>query len=116
MKFLHFKQSVKDHFISNIKSFQWDKKKGGGDFNNSQLHNLYDGNRIQILFTYPYTSQQNGLSEWMLRNINNMIRSLMFHAHLPPIYWVESLHMVAHLLNILPTTTINNQSPFNVIP
>ncbi|GKD27808.1 ribonuclease H-like domain-containing protein [Tanacetum coccineum] len=48
----------------------------------------------------------------MLRTINNLIRTLLFQAHLPPSYWVEALNMAAHLLNILPSTAINNELPF----
>lgn len=48
----------------------------------------------------------------MIRAINNLIRTLLFQDHLPPIYWVEALNMATHLLNILPSTAINNEIPF----
>ncbi|GJV22826.1 ribonuclease H-like domain-containing protein [Tanacetum coccineum] len=48
----------------------------------------------------------------MLCTINNLIRTLLFQAHIPPSYWVEALNMAAHLLNILPSTAINNEIPF----
>lgn len=48
----------------------------------------------------------------MIRTINNIIRTLLFQAKLPPIYWVKALHMATHLLNILPSTSINNDIPF----
>nr|GEX48100.1 ribonuclease H-like domain-containing protein [Tanacetum cinerariifolium] len=51
-------------------------------------------------------------SERMLRTINNLIRTLLFQAHIPPSYWVEALNMTAYLLNILPSTAINNEIPF----
>ncbi|GJY54450.1 ribonuclease H-like domain-containing protein [Tanacetum coccineum] len=35
------------------------------------------------------------------------------HARMPPSYWVEALNMAAYLLNILPSTAINNEIPFN---
>ncbi|GJT84447.1 ribonuclease H-like domain-containing protein [Tanacetum coccineum] len=35
-----------------------------------------------------------------------------FKHRIPPSYWVEALNMVAHLLNILPSTAINNEIPF----
>ena len=47
----------------------------------------------------------------MLRTINNLIRTLLFQAHMPPSYWVEALNMAAHLLNLLPSTAINNEIP-----
>lgn len=48
----------------------------------------------------------------MLRTLNNAIRTLLFHARLPPTYWTEALHMATHLLNILPSTTLNNDTRF----
>ncbi|GJS54724.1 ribonuclease H-like domain-containing protein [Tanacetum coccineum] len=53
------------------------------------------------------------MGKWnaMIRTINNLIRTLLFQAHLPPTFWVEALHMAAHLLNILPSTAINNEIP-----
>lgn len=47
----------------------------------------------------------------MLRTINNMIRTLLFQASATLEYWVEALHTAAHLLNILPSTAINNDAP-----
>ncbi|KAJ9553553.1 hypothetical protein OSB04_017598 [Centaurea solstitialis] len=64
-------------------------------------------------FSCLYTSQQNGKSERMLRIINNVVRTLLFQAHLPPTYWVEALHMASHLLNILPSTALHHDTPFH---
>ena len=47
----------------------------------------------------------------MIRTINNMMRTLLFHSHLPPPFWPEALHMAAHLLNILPPVSIYNDTP-----
>ncbi|GKC36739.1 ribonuclease H-like domain-containing protein [Tanacetum coccineum] len=47
----------------------------------------------------------------MIRTINNLIRTLLFQAHLPPTFWVEALHMSTYLLNLLPSSAINNEIP-----
>ncbi|GJR57528.1 ribonuclease H-like domain-containing protein [Tanacetum coccineum] len=107
-KFIHFRAFVKNQFNCDIKSLQCDH---GGEFDNTDLHKLFDTNGITIRFSCPRTSQQNGKSERMIRTINNLIRTLLFQAHLPPTFWVEALHMAALLLNILPSTTINNETP-----
>jgi hypothetical protein len=39
----------------------------------------------------PYTSPQNGKAERIIRSINNVVRSLLFQASMPPSYWVEAL-------------------------
>jgi hypothetical protein len=50
----------------------------------------------------PYTFAQNGKAERVIRTTNNTVRSLLFHASVPPTFWVAALNMVTHLLNILP--------------
>ncbi|GJZ44585.1 ribonuclease H-like domain-containing protein [Tanacetum coccineum] len=108
-KFLLFRAYVKTQFDKEIKSFQCDH---GGEFDNTRQHDLFKTNGIQFRFSCPKTSQQNGRSERMIRTINNLIRTLLFQAHLPPQYWTEALFMATHLLNILPSTAIKNDIPF----
>ncbi|GKA53712.1 ribonuclease H-like domain-containing protein [Tanacetum coccineum] len=108
-KLLHFRAFVKTQFNREIKAFQCDH---GGEFDNNTLHELFATNGIQFRFSCPRTSQQNGKSERMIRTINNVVRSLLFQARLPPEYWVEALLTAAYLLNILPSTSINNDIPY----
>jgi len=108
-KFIHFRNIVKTQFKTEIKEFQCDH---GGEFDNLALHTLLDNHGIHIRFSCPKTSQQNGKSERMIRSINNFIRTLLFHAHIPPTYWVEALLTATHLLNLLPSKSINNEIPF----
>jgi hypothetical protein len=61
--------------------------------------------------SYPYTSQQNGRVERILRTVNNIVRSLLFQARLPPPYWVEALHTATYLLNLHPTSTLHYSTP-----
>ncbi|GKA93918.1 ribonuclease H-like domain-containing protein, partial [Tanacetum coccineum] len=108
-KFMHFRAYVKNQFKSEIKSFQCDH---GGEFDNKQLHTLFSNNGIQFRFSCPKTSQQNGNAKRMICTINNVIRTLLFQAYLPPSFWVEALHMATYLLNLIPSTAINNKIPF----
>lgn len=48
-------------------------------------------------FSCPYTSEQNGKFERMIRTINNTFRTLLFQARLPPPFWTEALLFQAHL-------------------
>jgi len=59
----------------------------------------------------PYTSPQNGKAERIIRTINNVVRSLLFQASMPPSYWVEALSTATVLLNILPTKTLQFSTP-----
>lgn len=111
-KFLHFTAYVETQFHTKIKQFQCDN---GGEFNNSNFHQYFSTNGIIVRFSCPHTSQQNGKSERMIRTINNSVRTLLFQARLPPSYWVEALHVAAHVLNITPSTTIQNQIPYTLL-
>ncbi|GJR30293.1 ribonuclease H-like domain-containing protein [Tanacetum coccineum] len=105
-KLLHFCAFIKTQFNREIKAFQCDH---GGEFENNSLHELFATNGIQFCFSCPRTSQQNGKSKRMIRTINNVVRSLLFQARLPPEYWVKALLTAAYLLNILPSTSINSK-------
>lgn len=48
----------------------------------------------------------------MIRSINNIIRTLLFHAYIPPTYLAEALHMACHLINITLSTSIQNNIAF----
>ncbi|GJT07254.1 ribonuclease H-like domain-containing protein [Tanacetum coccineum] len=108
-KFMLFRNYVRTQFKCEIHSFQCDH---GGEFDNRTLHKLFTDNGIQFRFLCPKTSHQNGKSERMVHTINNIIRTLLFQANLPPTFWVEALNIAVHLLNILPSTTIANDIPF----
>nr|GEU63640.1 ribonuclease H-like domain-containing protein [Tanacetum cinerariifolium] len=100
-------------FLYHFSHFVWALQcNHGGEYDNTRFHDLFHQNGIQFRFSCPRTSQQNGKSERMLRTINNLIRTLLFQAYIPPSYWVEALNMAAHDSNILPSTAINNKIPF----
>jgi hypothetical protein len=49
--------------------------------------------------TCPYTSQQNGKAERILRTINDCIRTLLLHSAAPLYFWVEALNTATFLIN-----------------
>jgi hypothetical protein len=84
----------------------------GREFDNAKLHSLDAAHGIHILFSCPYTSQQNGKVERVIRIVNDIVRPLLLQASLPPHFWAEALHHATHLLNRLPTKTISAPSPY----
>ena len=58
----------------------------GGEYDNHKFHALFSQKGIHFRFSCPYTSQQNEKSERMLHTLNNAIRTLLFHAWLPPTF------------------------------
>lgn len=73
-KFVHFLAFVRNQFNRDIKAFQCDN---GGEYNNRAFRDLCDSNGIYMHFSCPYTSQQNGKSELMLRTINNIVGTFL---------------------------------------
>lgn len=107
-----FHALVQTQFNSTIKQLQTDN---GGEFLKRDLTSYLRSHGIIHRLTCPYTSQQNGHAERMIRTITNMIRSLLFQAHFPPEFWVEALHLTTHLINILPSKSVHNLTPHEAL-
>ncbi|KAI3729381.1 hypothetical protein L6452_18038 [Arctium lappa] len=95
-------------FNRHIKTFQCDL---GGEFDNHAFKDFAQQHDLLFQFSCPQTSSQNGRAERMIRRLNDIIRALLIHAHLPPTFWVEALHTAAYLHNILPTKRLNFFTP-----
>jgi histone deacetylase 1/2 len=99
---------ARTQFGTSIKAVQCDN---GREFDNSSSRTFFLTHGVQLRMSCPYTSAQNGKAERIIRSTNNMIRSLLFQASIPPAYWAEALHTATHLLNILPTKTLRFSTP-----
>lgn len=107
-KFIEFNIFVKTQFQKNIKSFQTDM---GREFNNQLFHNFCLRHGMQFRFSCPHTSSQNGKAERIIRTLNNITRSLLTQASMPPSRWVEAVLMATYLHNILPSKTLSLGTP-----
>ncbi|RLM74346.1 uncharacterized protein C2845_PM15G17920 [Panicum miliaceum] len=103
---------IRTQFDTTIKSVQCDN---GREFDNSQARTFFLSHGVALRMSCPYTSQQNGKAEHSLRTINNILRSLLFQASLPPAYWVEALHTATYLVNRLPTKTLAFSTPYSAL-
>ena len=63
----------------------------------------------------PYTSPRNGKTERMIRTTNDVMRTLLIQASLPPRFWAESLHTATYLLNRLPSTASPAPTPHHAL-
>jgi hypothetical protein len=59
----------------------------------------------------PYTSPQNGRTERLIRTTNDIVRTLLFQATLPPTFWVEALYTANHVLNLRPSRIVQHLTP-----
>jgi hypothetical protein len=105
----NFFSYVRTQFGSSIKAVQCDN---GREFDHSSARTFFLTYGVVLRLSCPYTSQQNGRAERILRTINNIVRSLMFQASLPPVYWADCLHTATYLLNRHPTKTLDGRTPY----
>ncbi|KAJ9538099.1 LOW QUALITY PROTEIN: hypothetical protein OSB04_030832 [Centaurea solstitialis] len=107
-----FRAHVLNQFKIDIQLYQCDN---GREFNNQPFLDFLKTHGIKIRFSCPYTSQQNGKAERTIRTINNTLRTSLIQASLPPKFWVEALLSSVHTFNLLPSTTIQYKTPFEVL-
>ena len=108
----NFFSFVSTQFSRTIKSVQCDNDR---EFDNSTARAFFLTHGVTLRMSCPYTSQQNGKAERILRTLNNITRSLLFQASLPPSYWVEALHTATYLLNRRPSKTLAQQTPYTAL-
>jgi hypothetical protein len=63
----------------------------------------------------PYKSPQNGKAERSIRSINDVLRTLLFQAELPPTFWVEALNTATYLIKRRPSTPLQFATPYRVL-
>jgi len=93
-----FHAFVQTQFELKIMCFQTDN---GKEFDNSASRAFFAANGIALCLTCPYTSQQNGRAERVLRTLNDGTRALLFQASLPS-FWPDAHLTSSYLLNRRP--------------
>jgi hypothetical protein len=102
--FFHF---VLTQFHVTIKCLQCDN---GGEYLTNALHDFFAHRGVSFRISCPHTSPQNGKAERLLRTTNDILRTLLIQAKLPPPFWVEALHTATHLLNLRPSRSISHDT------
>jgi len=75
-------------FGRSILAFQADN---GKDFDNHAFRSFLAAHGSVLRLTCPYTSQQNGRAERILRTLNDCVRTLLLHAAMPLRFWPDAL-------------------------
>jgi transposase InsO family protein len=105
--FPQFRNLVENKFNTKIKCLYSDN---GGEYIGLKSYLSIHG--ISHYTTAPHTPQQNGMSERRHRHLVETGLTLLTDAHMPLSYWPYAFQTVAYLINRMPTSTLNNQSPF----
>jgi histone deacetylase 1/2 len=79
---------VHTQFGASVQGIQCDN---GREFDNLNARSFFQSHGVLLRMSCPYTSAQNGKAERIIRTTNNVIRSLLFHAHVPPTFWTAAL-------------------------
>ena len=79
----NFFSYVTTQFGVTVKAVQCDN---GREFDNSNAWTFFLTHGTHLRMSCPYTSPQNGRAERIIRSTNNILRSLLFQASLPPSY------------------------------
>lgn len=99
-------------FKTNIKILRCDL---GGDIRIKSLNFFLTINGTLIHYSCPGTPQQNGISKRKNRHISSVVRTLLEDSHVPPSFWVEGTATEVRLSNRLPSPTLGDKSPFEMM-
>ena len=104
-----FYKYVECQFNAKICVFQSDE---GGEFTDRAFLQFLAMKGIHHQSTCPKTPEQNGKAERKHQNITELRLTMMFHAHLPPRFWIDCFSTAVFLINRLPSPHLNMESPF----
>ena len=110
--FQHFKNTMENFLGKTIKILRTDC---GTEYTHNEFRNFCSNNGILHQFTYPHTSQQNGVAERKHRHIVDIALTLISQSSLPFQYWSYAFSTVVFLINRLPSINRNSLSPWENI-
>ena len=87
----------------------------GKEFDNVGVRTLLATHGTIFRLTCPYTLQQNGRAERILRTLNDCVHTLLFHANVPPRFWPDALSTASLLVNIRPSRARGNFAPHHLL-
>ena len=105
--FKTFKRLVEKQFNMPIKTLQ---SVMGREFR--IFHTFLQQEGIQSRFSCPHSYHQNGVVERKHRHIVETSLTLLTQANMPLSFWWEAFHTASFLINRMPTSVLNNVSPF----
>ncbi|BBN68727.1 hypothetical protein Prudu_550S000600, partial [Prunus dulcis] len=110
--FQQFYKMVDTQFHAKIKILRSDN---GGEFVNHDLCQFLEAHGIEHQRTCPYTPQQNGVAERKNRHLLEVVRASLFDAQMPRSFWGEAVCSAAYLINRVPSSVLNFQTPLQAL-
>jgi transposase InsO family protein len=107
--FLTFQQRAEKEAQRGIGAVRSDN---GGEYLSKAFNDLLSIDGVQRQLSAPYTPQQNGVAERFNRTLMDMARPMLIHSGLDTRFWSSAVLQAAHLRNRVPTTALNNMTPY----
>lgn len=85
----------------------------GGEY--MALKPVFQACGISHFTTPPHTPELNGMAERRNRHITKTGLALLHHASLPLSFWSFAFQTSSYLINRLPTPTLNNKTPYELL-
>ena len=102
---------VQTQFNKTVKMIRSDNET---EFFNNECKALFEKLGVIRESSCPHTPQQNGVVERKHRHILEVARALRFQGSLPIRFWGECVLAAVYLINRMPTSVVNGQSPFEI--
>lgn len=103
---LNFQALVERKFDTKIIALQSD---WGGEY--EKLNSFFQNLGISHHVSYAHAHQQNGSAERKYRHIVEVGLALLAGASMPLKFWDEAFLTAVHIINMLPSRVINNETP-----
>ncbi|RVW29213.1 Retrovirus-related Pol polyprotein from transposon RE1 [Vitis vinifera] len=87
----------------------------GGEYQSSDLQKYLEGHGIIHQTTCSNTPHQNGVAERKNRHLLEVVRASLIAAKTPISYWGEAITSVVYLINRVPSSSINFQTPLQAL-
>ncbi|KAL3523634.1 hypothetical protein ACH5RR_016468 [Cinchona calisaya] len=104
-----FYAHIQNQFSAQIKILRSDN---GGEYMSNSFQEFLQTNGIISQRSCPSTPQQNGVAERKNRHLLDVVRTLLLESFVPSRFWCEALSTAVHLINRLPSSSLNHVSPF----
>ncbi|KAJ9542704.1 hypothetical protein OSB04_029210 [Centaurea solstitialis] len=109
-KFREYHNEVQNQLDRKIKFLRSDR---GGEYLSQEFGNHLIECGIVSQLTPPYTPQMNGVSKRSNRTLLDMVRSMMCRSTLLVPFWGHALKTAAHILNRVPTKSVE-KTPYEL--
>lgn len=111
-RFKEYEAMATAHFGQKLSKMRCDN---GREYLGKDFQDYCRNKGIRMIFTVPYTPQQNGVSERINRTLMEKVRALLHQSELSKEMWGEALYVAAYVTNRSPTNAlVELKTPFEM--